>query len=482
MRQYFKEAVLKGIAGLAMAAAMASGCGVVAMADDAPVIDMGTFYNTYSPEPTSADYEVAGMFVRLDGKDIEEGDFTFDVKEQKDIGMDEALDGGFAGTVTNKADGSVSFKPGGFSEAGTHYYAVTMRGRESETGAYTIDPHTAYVTVTVEDVDGQLTPSVSVTQGEFIVSYSENTDEWMDESWDYEIKTVDGSKYVALNEFKGTDETIVIPGEAEVGGRAYPVIIESVLDERTGRYRNAINSSSGVKSVSFQTKDGRNVTVGGSGKATDLFRGMESLETIDFGSGITVDFSDASGMFEGCGSLKSIDLTYILMPTEVEDTSRMFEGCDSLTEINVNSSFKMGEKHDDMFKASTETLLRVKGTPSEEFMESAFPLFKSWNRYLGEVEATADVSLSGKTLDADMFTYRLYSGEEKDENLVATAKNAADGSIDFGKVRVYDTTSPLELRAVQGAVEGMSPTKDRLSVSKRIILKTDGSLAVDGSV
>ena len=473
------KTAMRGIAAFAAVAAVTLGMGVMAMAEDDLVIDLGTFSNTYTPDATSADYEVTGLSVTLTGADLKAGDFSFDVNEQMDGSFDEYIHDGFSARVTNAADGSVSFKPGSYSRAGTYYYSVTSITKAPGTGTYSADSHKAKVTVTVEDNDGQLTPTCSVTDGEFSFTYSEAGESWVDDAWEYQKKTVDGTEYVVLKEFTGTGDSVVISGEAEILGGKYPVMVESTLNSSTGHYENAINRMEGVKSISFVQKDGKTVAIGGAGTAKELFRGMESLESVDFGAGITADLSDASGMFEGCSSMKSADFSYIIWPTEMADTSNMFKGCGSLTEIKVNGSFKAGTACTDMFKADGETILKVKGTPSDAFKNAVFPKLKGWNRYLGEVSVTANVELAGRELKKDMLSYRLYNGSETEGNLVAMAKNNADGSISFGRIKVYDTTVPLELKAVQEDKAGVKPSVQRLSASKDIVLEADGSLSVD---
>ena len=131
----------------------------------------------------------------------------------------------------------------------------------------------------------------------------------------------------------------------------------------------------------------------------------------------------------------------------------------------------------DIFEVANDTQLTLKGA-SEDFIDEVAPLLEHQNRYLGTVRVSAKVTLSGKVLSADQFSFKLFEGSVDSGNLVKACKNGADGSIDFGVIKVRDITKPVKLVAVQESVEGYRNKTGNLSVSKSIKLKADGSLAV----
>ena len=65
-----------------------------------------------------------------------------------------------------------------------------------------------------------------------------------------------------------------------------------------------------------------------------MFRGCESLKSIDLSSFNTNNVINMSGMFFGCESLKSIDLSSF-NTNNVTNMSSMFSGCKYLKKENI---------------------------------------------------------------------------------------------------------------------------------------------------
>ena len=67
-----------------------------------------------------------------------------------------------------------------------------------------------------------------------------------------------------------------------------------------------------------------------------LFSGCGSLTSLDLTCFDTSKVTDMRGMFEGCGSLTSLDLTRF-DTSQVTDMEEMFSGCGSLTSLDLTS-------------------------------------------------------------------------------------------------------------------------------------------------
>ena len=78
-----------------------------------------------------------------------------------------------------------------------------------------------------------------------------------------------------------------------------------------------------------------------------LFSGCGSLTSLDLTCFDTSKVTDMRGMFEGCGSLTSLDLSSF-DTSKVTDMRGMFYSCESLTTIYCNSSWS-DRLSDDMF-------------------------------------------------------------------------------------------------------------------------------------
>lgn len=109
-----------------------------------PVYNEGsqTFTNSYKPAAGSVVLEAQKV---LTGKDLNAGDFSFELKDK---------DGKILQTKTNDAQGKVYFDSMEYTEAGTYKY--TIEEVKGNLAGVTYDSHVIDVTVTVEDKDAQL--------------------------------------------------------------------------------------------------------------------------------------------------------------------------------------------------------------------------------------------------------------------------------------------------------------------------------------
>ncbi|MBR1524220.1 MAG: hypothetical protein IJ641_07180 [Lachnospiraceae bacterium] len=186
----------------------------------------------------------------------------------------------------------------------------------------------------------------------------------------------------------------------------------------------------------------------------ETFAGNNRITEVDFkavdGQKVTVE-GNLNGAFSGDTLLKTLDLSGF-DPTGVTD-------------------------YTDILKVTADTQITLKGA-SDAFINAVAPLLEAQNRYLGTVKVTAKVTLTGKTLAADQFTFKLYENSINAENLIKTSKNTASGSIDFGTIKIRDITKKVKLIAVQTEEDGYNNKTGNLTVNKTINLKTDGSLEV----
>ncbi len=116
------------------------------------------FTNTYDPKDATFAFD----FVRkeLTGRAMNAGEFTFAVYSYADTRRQNPLS-----TGTNDASGKVSFNNAlSFDKVGVYYYDVVETGTDGK--GITVDKNVYRVTVTVSDVDGQLTASYVLLTGE----------------------------------------------------------------------------------------------------------------------------------------------------------------------------------------------------------------------------------------------------------------------------------------------------------------------------
>lgn len=118
--------------------------------------EAATFTNSYSHKAAEVSVRFTGRKT-LEGRDLKEGEFQFDLKDP---------DGNILQTVSNGADGTISFKPVEYTKAGTYRYFISEEvpnGTDSTKEAgVTYDAAVYPVTVTVtDDGSGELKAEVS---------------------------------------------------------------------------------------------------------------------------------------------------------------------------------------------------------------------------------------------------------------------------------------------------------------------------------
>lgn len=113
-----------------------------------------TFTNTYTPTATTA--TITGTKA-LTGRDLAEGEFSFDLKD---------ADGNVVQTVKNGADGTFGFAPLQLDKVGTYVYTVSERAGATANGVtYDTTVFTATVTVTENAETHALETQVAYSKG-----------------------------------------------------------------------------------------------------------------------------------------------------------------------------------------------------------------------------------------------------------------------------------------------------------------------------
>jgi len=225
------------------------------------VSNVVTFKNSYNTAAT--DYVIGGT-KKLDGRAIKAGEFRFELYEGTTL-----ID-----SVTNKADGSFTFKKLDYTKVGTHTYTV----KEVDTGkagvTYTGIASPVTVTVTVTDDNAQLVATADVKNADIVfrnsykaaktsVTFGAN-------------KKLEGAA-LAKDEFEfllyATDHTFALTGtpKSAKNDDAGSVVFDAVEFDKTGTYffaitENTKNAKDGIVYDESQHNYTVNVTDGGNGQ------------------------------------------------------------------------------------------------------------------------------------------------------------------------------------------------------------------------
>ncbi|MBR0134159.1 VWA domain-containing protein [Candidatus Saccharibacteria bacterium] len=200
------------------------------------------FKNTYAAKPVTK--KLLDVEKKLTGLDagVEAKEFTFE------------LSGNATDSITIKGSGSESFKEFTYTKAGTYTYTVT----EKNTGeaGYTYDKTVYTAIVTVEDKDGQLTPSVEIKKGDEVVDaiVFENSYEAKGEVKLQVTKKFAGAERNWDNDsftFELTGDGISTPLEATASKRSnWQAVFDKIEYKKAGTYNYTITETdSGLAGV-----------------------------------------------------------------------------------------------------------------------------------------------------------------------------------------------------------------------------------------
>ena len=214
-----------------------------------------------------------------------------------------------------------------------------------------------------QDPDGNVSVGVE-SYGPETVQAAEVTLSQLGEDWEYTQNDTDQT--VTLESYKGSGGAVTIP--ALVYGKenaAYKVCMKSFGATEQAKKVTSVVIEKGVKGV-IPNSD---YIEGYGDYYIGMFMGCSSMTSVDL-SGLDVsDLKVYAFMFKNCISLTSVDLTtfeYIKKSTDdygVYDYRSMFEGCSALTTIYANPALRLrlSVRHDDMFKG-TEKIVPGGGT------------------------------------------------------------------------------------------------------------------------
>ena len=204
------------------------------------------------------------------------------------------------------------------------------------------------------------------------------------------------------------------------------------------------------------------------------------LSRMDIGNALSLD-----SMFEGCSSLRSADLSGSSFVADEVSAVSMFYGCDSLEEVTVPDSLNINGYSYGMFYTDEMRMIKIKGTPSEMFVENVLSNFKRYNRYIGTVKVRASVELENGDLEDGTFLYSLeapgctVNGSNSGGAVELEAKIFRPGETAFRLTESLRGEDPDTGGAVAVTLpaEGYSCEDSEKTAAVEIILNSDGSLS-----
>ena len=385
-----------------------------------------TFTNTYKAAKTSATITAKKV---LDGKALEADKYELELKEG-----DKVVD-----TATNAADGTVTFKDIEYNEAGKHTYTISEKAG-SEAGV-TYD--TTKYEVTVEVVDngaGKLVATATNNNPTFTNTYKATPAKaTITATKVLDGKALEADKYEF--ELKEGDKVVATAKNAADGTVTFEAIEYAVAGDHTYTISEKAGSEGGVTYDTATHKVTVEVVDNGAGQLvatvtdnnptfTNTYKAASAKATITAKKVLNGKALEA-GKYEF--ELKEGDKV-VDTATNAADGTVTFKDIEYAAVENhtYTISEKAGSEGGVTYDTAThEVKVAVTDNGQGQLVAAVTgnnPTFtNTYKATPAKATITATKVLDGKALEADKYEFELKEGDK----VVATAKNAADGTVTF---------------------------------------------------
>jgi pilin isopeptide linkage protein len=429
--------------------------------------DDATITNTFKAQAVDVDFAASKT---ITGKDLADGEFSFELV---------APDGTVVQTVTNAADGSVSFDPVAIDEAGTYTYTIQeVRGDEAGV-TYDKTPIKATVTVSQNSTTGELTAgtvtyspdpatfsnqyTASAVQANFAVTKTLTGKNLLAGEFTFQLIDPDGN--VDQTVTNAADGSVTFHSVNFFKAGTYTFKIEEVNDKATGvTYDDSVitatvevkqNETTGALETPVVTYSPTNATFSNTFTASaievplsvtkeltgkSLQAGEFSFELLNSAGTVLQTVTNAA---DGTVSFKPVSVdkagTYTYTIREVAGD---VEGMTYDT-TPITAAFKVSQNTDTGELTAGAVTYSPDATFSNTFTAKAL-----------SVPVSVSKTLEGKPLQAGEFTFQLIDSEG---TVVQTATNDANGTVDFKPLSIDKPgTYTYKIKEVAGTVDGMS--------------------------
>ena len=390
-----------------------------------------TFTNTYKAAPTNATIKATKKIAG--NKELVADAYTFELKEKD---TDKVI-----ATAKNAASGEVVFNVN-YTEAGEHTYTITEKAGTESGVTYSTESYTVKVNV-VDNGQGQLVATVENANAErvFTNTYkAASTDatikatkkitgkELVADAYTFELKEKDTDKVVATAKNTASGEVVFNVNYTEAGEHTYTItekagteagvtystesytVKVNVVDNGQGQLVATVDEAERVFTNTYkaaETKATIKATKVLEGKALEAGKYEFELKEGDEVVATAKNAADGSVTFEAIKYAAAGDHTYTITEKEGSEAGVTYDKSTHNVTVKVtdNGQGKLVADVKDNNPTFTNTYKAAKTSAT----------------------ITATKVLDGKALEAGKYEFELKEGDE----VVATAKNAADGTVTF---------------------------------------------------
>lgn len=369
------------------------------------------FKNVYAADPVESSVtDQITVAKSLTGRDLTEGEFSFELREIADKEVKPVE------TVTNGADGKVTFSAIKYTEIGQHTYM--LREVKGDAGGITYDDTTYTIVTTISD-NGK---------GQLVATH--------------ELK---GAKDVKSIEFKNAYTTNA--AEASLAGIKNLQVADGLTPaDIAGKFTFTVTGEEGAPMPANAS-----VTNDAKGK-------------VDFGK-ITFTLDDLNKALGEKPEKREHTFTYTV--TESGEVAGVTNDAKLSREVSFtvtdDSKGKLSVSRNPDGNAAFTFTNTYNVTPVETSVTD---------------QITATKVLTGRDMAEGEFSFELVEGEGKDAKVVATGKNAADGKITMSTIEYTKAgTQTYTLREVKGNAGGITYSDAKFTIETTITDNGDGTLS-----
>ena len=389
-----------------------------------------TFTNVYKAKPDKKTITATKV---LNGKELEADKYEFELKKGEDV----------VATAKNAADGTVTFKEIEFATAGDYTYTITEKAG-SEKGV-TYDTATHKVTVNVTDNgQGQLVATVTGNNPTFTNTYkATTTTATITATKVLEGKALEADKYEF--ELKEGDKVVATAKNAADGTVTFPAISYDAAGPHTYTITEKAGSEAGVTYDTATHEVTVAVVDNGAGELVATVTDNNPTFTNTYKAATTTATITATKVLNGKAleadkyefELKEGDKV-VATATNAADGTVTFEDItytaagDHTYTITEKAGSEAGVTYDE---STHKVTVKVTDNGAGQLVATATnnnPTFTNTYK-AAETKATITATkvLEGKALEAGKYEFELKEGDK----VVATAKNAADGTVTFEDIK-----------------------------------------------
>ena len=428
-----------------------------------------TFTNVYKAKPAKETITATKV---LNGKELEADKYEFELKKGEEV----------VATAKNAADGTVTFKEIEFETAGDYTYTITEKAGSEAGVTYDTAKHEVKVKVT-DNGQGQLVTTVTGNNPTFTNTYkAAKTSETIKAKKVLEGKALEADKYEF--ELKEGDKVVATAKNAADGTVTFKEIEYNEAGDHTYTISEKAGSEAGVTYDTATHEVTVNVTDNGEGKLVATVTGNNPTFTNTYKAAKTSETIKATKVLNG-KALEAGKYEFELKEGDkvVDTATNAADGTVTFKEIEYNEagshtytiSEKAGSEAGVTYDTAThEVTVNVTDNGEGKLVATVTgnnPTFTNTYKAAKTSETIkATKVLNGKALEAGKYEFELKEGDK----VVATAKNAADGTVTFKEIE-FNEAGDHTYTITEKAGSEAGVTYDTAKHEVKVNVKDDGA-------